>query len=131
MAGTQHCHWHNLVAASLLAAALCSLPISVFAGSTEDEPSSGFGEQIDQLKAQAEALEKESKIEADDEHYEEAHELLLTVKGLLAERENLLKDGGRKASSNEALSRFSRELEENTKWRKNNKEMINLLRLAL
>ena len=77
------------------------------------------------------AAEKESKIEADDEHYEEAHELLLTVKGLLAERENLLKDGGRKASSNEALSRFSRELEENTKWRKNNKEMINLLRLAL
>jgi outer membrane murein-binding lipoprotein Lpp len=119
------------MASLLVVLASGNLPSTLLAATSEDKPVESFGTEIDQLKVKVEALEKESKEEAEAEHYEEAVQLLRTAKSLLAERESLFKELGRKASSSEELARLSRGLEENSAWRKQIKEMLNLLKLAL
>jgi hypothetical protein len=132
MAAPRQCRYPTLLMASLLVALAFGLPPStLIAATSEEKPVESFGAEIDQLKVKVEALEKESKEEAEAEHYEEAVQALRTAKSLLAERESLFKELGRKADSSEELARLSRGLEENSDWRKQIKEMLNLLKLAL
>jgi len=121
-----------LLGTPLLLALVLLLPSAdLLATSNEDRPPVSFGVEIDRLKVEAEALENEAREEADAEHYEEAVQLLRSVKSLLAERENLFKEKGRKASSEEELSSLARGLQENMAWRKRVKELTNVLKLAL
>ncbi len=124
--------WRRFLPATLLlAAVLAASPTILTATPAEDEPRTSLGKELDELRDKAMALEKEAKDEADAEHYEEAVQLLRSVKEILEEREGLLKEHGRAATSPEELGRFSKGLEENTEWFKRTKDLINLLKLAL
>lgn len=120
-----------LPAVLLLVVVLSAAPGAASANIAEEKPHDSLGRDIDDLRDKATAQEREAKEEADAEHYEEAVQLLRLVKETLEERAGLLRERGRAATSAESLERFSKALEENTKWLKKNKELLNLLKLAL
>jgi len=115
---------------ALLAMPAPALPSDTVMSEGPGESVSVLMEQAEQVKAEAQAKEAEAEAAMEREHYPDAYDQYRETMTLIRKRAELLKDAARKAESAKTLQEINKSFRENEQWRRNVKEIIDLLKLS-
>lgn len=114
----------------LLAMPAPALPSDACAVEDPGESASVLLQRAEQVKAEAQAKEAEAEGAMEREHYPDAYDQYRETMTLVRKRAELLKAAARKAESTKTLSEINKAFRENEQWRRNIKEIIDLLKLS-